>query len=79
MNWRNHITSDSMVCHGAPCLKGTRVMVSVVLDNLAAGRTPAQVLADYPTLWPDAIPAVIAYAAEVTRERVVEIPGVEAG
>lgn len=78
MDWREHITVDPGVCHGAPCFKGTRVMVSVVLDNLAAGRTPEQILDDYPSLRPEAIPAAMAYAAELSRERVVEIPGSDA-
>lgn len=46
-------------------------MVSVVLDNLAAGRTAAEILADYPSLRPEALPAAMAYAAELARERVV--------
>jgi uncharacterized protein (DUF433 family) len=53
-------------------------MVAVVLDNLAAGRSSQQVLADYPSLRPEAIPAAMAYAAELARERIVEIPGSDA-
>ena len=78
MNWRDHITVDPAVCHGAPCFKGTRVMVSIVLDNLAAGRTVEEILRDYPSLRPEAIPAAIAYAAELARERIIEIPGSDA-
>jgi len=37
MDWRDRITIDPAVCHGKACIKGTRVMVSVVLDNLGAG------------------------------------------
>jgi uncharacterized protein (DUF433 family) len=37
MMWNEYIVSDAAVCHGAACIKGTRIMVSVVLDNLAAG------------------------------------------
>ncbi len=78
MNWRDHITVDPAVCHGAPCLKGTRVMVSIVLDNLAAGRGAPEILLNYPSLRPEAIPAAIAYAAELARERVVDMPGSDA-
>ena len=78
MNWRDHITVNPAVCHGAPCLKGTRVPVSVVLDNLAAGRTADEILEDYPSLWPEAITAAIAYAAELSRERVVDLPRTDA-
>jgi len=74
MNWREHITVDPAVCHGKPCFKGTRVMVAVVLDNLAAERTVDEILADYPSLSPTAIPAAMAYAAELARERVVTLP-----
>jgi len=78
MSWRDHITVDPNVCHGAPCVRGTRVMVSVVLDNLAAGRTAEEILADYPSLSHEAISASIAYAAELARERVVDLPGSDA-
>ena len=78
MNWRDHITVDPTICYGAPCFKGTRVMVSVALDNLAAGATAEAVLRDYPSLRPEAIPAAISYAAELARERIVEVPGSDA-
>ncbi len=71
MNWREYITVDPAVSHGAACIKGTRIMVSVVLDNLAAGRTPEEVVASYPSLTHEAIRAALAYAAELARERVV--------
>lgn len=78
MNWRDQITVDPGVCHGVPCFRGTRVMVFVVLDNIAAGGTAEEILRDYPSLWPEAIPAAIAYAAELARERIVELPGSDA-
>lgn len=78
MNWRDHITVDPGVCHGAPCFKGTRVMVSVVLDNLAAEGGAEAMLRNYPSLRAEAIPAAIAYAAELARERVVDLPGTDA-
>lgn len=76
MNWRERITVDPNVCHGKACIKGTRVMVSVILDNLAEGTPRDEILASYPSLASDDIEASIAYAAELARERVVPIsPG----
>lgn len=52
------------MCHGKACIKGTRVMVSVILDNLAANVSANQILVDYPSMIPPDIQAAIAYAAE---------------
>jgi len=60
--------------HGAVCFRGTRIPVSVVLDNLAAGETTEAILAEYPTLQPEHIPAAIGYAADLARERIVPVP-----
>lgn len=78
MNWRDHIMVNPAICHGMPCFRGTRVMVAVVLDNLAAGRPEQEILRDYPSLRTESIQAAIAYAAELARERVVELPGSDA-
>lgn len=74
MKWQEYITVDPDVCHGKACLKGTRIMVSVVLDNLAAGLTVDEILQSYPSLTPEAIQATISYAAELARERVILMP-----
>jgi uncharacterized protein (DUF433 family) len=74
MNWHDYITVDPNVCHGNPCIKNTRVMVSVVLDNLAAGLSVKEILRSYPSLKPESILAAISYAAELTRERVIPMP-----
>lgn len=74
MNLSEYISVDPNVCHGKACIKGTRVMVSVILDNLAAGATPEVIQQDYPTVSPEAIHAAIAYAAELSHERVLTIP-----
>ncbi|MGH9461836.1 MAG: DUF433 domain-containing protein [Vicinamibacteria bacterium] len=74
MRWQDHITVDPAVCHGKACIRGTRVMVSVVLDNLAAGLTVEEILKSYPSLTKESIQAAIAYAAELARERVVAMP-----
>jgi len=74
MDWVQHITSDPNVMHGAVCFRGTRIPVSVVLDNLAANESPERILEQYPSLRPEYIPAAICYAAELARERIVPIP-----
>jgi len=71
MDWRTRITTDPAVCHGKACIKGTRIMVSVVLDNLAAGQSPEEIMKLYPTLRREDVAAAVAYAAELARERVV--------
>jgi uncharacterized protein (DUF433 family) len=71
MRWQDHITVDPKVCHGVACIQGTRVPVSVVLDNLAAGLTVGEILKSYPSLSEESVQAAIAYAAELARERVV--------
>ena len=74
MNWRDHITVDPQVCHGSACVKGTRIMVSVILDNLAAGLTTEEIINSYPTLNENAVQAAIAYAADLSKERIIKIP-----
>ncbi|HUP62262.1 MAG TPA: DUF433 domain-containing protein [Thermoanaerobaculia bacterium] len=74
MDWQRHITADPNVCHGQACVAGTRILVSVVLDNLAAGTTEREILDSYPRLTPEAIQACIAYAADLAREEVVWLP-----
>jgi uncharacterized protein (DUF433 family) len=71
MNWQEHITVDPAICHGNACIKGTRVMVSVVMDNLAAGFTVDEIIQSYPSLSRETVQSAIAYAAELTRERIV--------
>jgi uncharacterized protein (DUF433 family) len=73
MNWRERITVDPLVCHGKACIRGTRIMVSVILDNLAEGATENEILQSYPSLSTQDIKAAIAYAAELSRERLVSV------
>jgi uncharacterized protein (DUF433 family) len=73
MDWRNNITVDPAVCHGQACIKGTRVMVAVVLDNLAAGLGTDDILQSYPSLTAKDIRASMAYAADLARERLVPL------
>jgi uncharacterized protein (DUF433 family) len=74
MDWRNHIKVDPNICHGQACIAGTRILVSVVLDNLAAGIPASEILESYPRLTHEAIQACIAYAADLAREEVVGLP-----
>lgn len=74
MNWRDRISVDPFICHGQACIEGTRVIVSVILDNLAANIPPSEILASYPSLEPLDIQAAISYAAELARERVILVP-----
>jgi len=68
------ISVDPNVCFGKPCIKGHRIWVSLVLDLLAAGMTYDQVLVEYPGLTKEDILACVAYGAEMSRERYVELP-----
>ena len=68
------ISIDPNVCFGKPCIRGTRIWVSLIVDNLADDVPEAEILAAYPQLKPDDIRAALAYAAEMTRERVIPIP-----
>lgn len=68
------ISIDPNVCFGKPCIRGTRIWVSLILDFLASGMTPEEIIAEYPQLTGEDIRAAIAYGAEMARERYVEIP-----
>ena len=68
------ISIDPIVCFGKPCIRGHRIWVSLILDLLASGMTPEEVLADYPQLEQPDILACIAYGAEMSRERFVDVP-----
>ncbi|MBI3812506.1 MAG: DUF433 domain-containing protein [Nitrospirae bacterium] len=73
------ILVDPEVCFGKPCIRGTRILVSLLLDFLAAGMSIKEILEDYPHLTEEDIRAAIAYGAEMSRERYVEIPTKAAG
>ena len=66
--WREHLTSDPSVCHGQLCAKGTRVMVTNILDSLAEGSSTDEILRSYPSLTRAHIEAALAYAADLARE-----------
>ncbi|WP_420840320.1 DUF433 domain-containing protein [Argonema galeatum] len=67
-DWQESISINPKVCHGKPCIKGTRIMVSVILDNLAEGLTPEEIVAEYPPLILKNVRAAISYAAALARE-----------
>jgi len=73
MNLLEHISVDPQICHGKACIRGTRIMITVILDNLAEGVSPEEILKSYPTLHPDDIKAAIAYGAELAKERIIPI------
>jgi uncharacterized protein (DUF433 family) len=75
MNWKKYITSNPKICHGRTCIKGTRIMVSVILDNLAEGLNSKEIVKNYPSLREIDIKAAIAYAAELSHERIVSLAG----
>lgn len=74
MKWTERIAVEPNVCHGKACIRGTRIMVSVVLDNLAAGISTAEIIRSYPSLQTEDVAAAVAYAAELARERIVTTP-----
>ena len=67
-DWKQRISVDPNICHGKPCVKDTRIMVAVVLDNLAEGLSPDEIAAEYPPLTIEDVRAAIAYAAQLARE-----------
>lgn len=72
-DWRDRITVDPAVCHGKPCIRGTRIFISVILDNLAAGLGADQIIESYPGLGREDIQAALSYAAELAHERTVYV------
>ena len=78
MSLLDRISIDPQVCFGKPCIRGTRIWVSLILDFLASGETEAEILAAYPQLQPADIRAALAYAAEIARERIVPVPSTAA-
>lgn len=67
------ISIDPKVCFGKPCIRGTRIWVSLIVDNLAAGIPEEEILAAYPSLTREDIRAALSYAAELTHDRYVPL------
>jgi uncharacterized protein (DUF433 family) len=68
------ISVDPNVCFGKACIRGTRIWVALIIEQLAWGRSEEEILADYPDLELLDIQAALAYAAEITRERILPTP-----
>ncbi len=73
MNWREHITVDPEVCHGRACITGTRVLVTTILNNLAAGLDSEEITKSYPSITRESVQAAVCYAAELAKERTVAL------
>ncbi len=73
MDWRDYISSDPMICHGRACIIGTRVMVTVILDNLAGGHSAEEIISSYPSVSREAVQASLLYAAELAKERILPL------
>lgn len=69
-----HIWIDPARCGGKPCIRGTRIWVSLILDLLASGSTTEEILSDYPQLKRDDVRACIAYGSEMARDHYVAVP-----
>ena len=69
----SRISIDPNICHGQACIKGTRIMVSVILDCLAAGMSEQEILEEYPTLTAEGIRAAAAYRAALAREELLPL------
>jgi uncharacterized protein (DUF433 family) len=73
MKWRDRISVTPNVCHGKPCIKGTRVLVSVVLADIAAGEPFEAIMSGYHIERED-IQATLSFAAELAQDRYVSLP-----
>jgi len=73
MDLLKRISIDSSVCHGKACIAGTRIMVSVILDNLAVGKSYDEIMNSYPSLTVEDIRAAIAYGSLLSKEKVVSL------
>jgi uncharacterized protein (DUF433 family) len=75
-NWRQHISVDPAICHGKACIRGTRIMVSVIVDNIAAHVSCEEILRSYPypNLTAPDVDAALSYAAGLTRGVSVRLP-----
>jgi uncharacterized protein (DUF433 family) len=73
MTWNNRVSVDPAICHGKACITGKRVMVSVIVDNIAAGVSREELLRSYPSIRDEDIDAALQYAADLTRERIVPL------
>lgn len=76
-DWRKRISVKPEVCHGRACIAGTRIPVAIVLDGLAEGGTPEEMVRSYPSLTIEDIRAAMHYAAEIANEDVIVVHAAE--
>lgn len=69
----SRVSVDPNICGGKPGIRGTRIYIAIIIDSLAEGLTPSEVLDHYPSLQSDDIRAALAYAAELSRENVWKV------
>ncbi|MBZ5515396.1 MAG: DUF433 domain-containing protein [Acidobacteriia bacterium] len=69
----DRITVDPSVCGGRPCIRGTRIDIAIILDGLAEGLTPEQIIDHYPQLTLDDLRGALAYAAELSKENIWKV------
>lgn len=69
----NRIVTDAQVCGGQPCIRGTRILVSTILDGMVEGLSAKELIDHYPSLNPQDIKAAVAYGAELTRENIWKV------
>ena len=74
MKWRDTIIHDPAICKGRATIKGTRIMATVVLDNVASGVSVADIVQSYPPLTAEQVFACVAYAAWLAHDEVIELP-----
>ena len=72
--WHDLIAIDPAICHGKATIRGTRIPVSVVLANLAAGTSREALLRNYPSLTSEGISAALAYGAALAEEQIIRLP-----
>lgn len=70
-DWKTRISVDPNICHGQPCIKGTRIILSVIVSCIANGDPVEEILQAYPSLTKDDVQSALLYAAEMTRENVI--------
>ena len=72
----SRVVTDPDVCGGQPCIRGTRINIAIILDGLAEGLTPEEIIDHYPQLSRGDIRGALAYAAELSRENLWKVPAV---
>ena len=69
----DRVKIDPNICGGQPCVRGTRIYIAIILDSLAEGLSPEQIIEQYPQLTLDDVHAALAYAAELSRENIWKV------